>query len=128
MPLDTQLFADKINYSYICIVNEMEGRAVFHFVLKYRTIMDREKFENVVKAAADERGCSLVELMFNDDDNVFEVVIDKEGADVDIADCEYVHRAVLDAFDRNVEDYSLTVGSAGIDAAEADEMLKSIKE
>lgn len=98
---------------------------VFHYFLKN---MDREKFEKTVEAAAAGRGCSVVEIMFNDDDNVFEVVIDKEGADVDIADCEYVHRAVLAAFDRNVEDYSLTVGSRGIDASEADEMLKSIKE
>ncbi len=90
--------------------------------------MDREKFQNVVDTAVGERGCSLVELKFDDDDNVFEVVISKAGGSVDLSDCEYVHRAVLAAFDRNVEDYALTVGSAGMDAAEADEMLKSIKE
>lgn len=75
-----------------------------------------------------ERGCILAGVSFNDDDNVFEVVIDKEGADVELADCEFVHRAVLAAFDRNVEDYALTVGSAGIDAAEADEMLNTIND
>lgn len=82
----------------------------------------------VLEKAIAERGCTLVELEFDDDDNVFVVTIDKENADVELADCEYVHRAVLDAFDRNVEDYSLTVTSLGIDAAEADEMLKTIKE
>ena len=90
--------------------------------------MDRLEFEKVVEKAVAERGCSLVDIMFNDDDNVFEVTIDKADADVDLADCEYVHRAVLTAFDRNIEDYALTVGSVGIDAAEADEMLKSINE
>ena len=90
--------------------------------------MDRKEFENVVEKAALERGCSLVDIMFNDDDNVFEVTIDKPGADVELADCEYVHRAVLAAFDRNIEDYALTVSSVGIDAAEADEMLNTIKE
>ena len=90
--------------------------------------MDRTAFEKVVEKAVAERGCSLVDIMFNDDDNVFEVTIDKVGADVELADCEYVHRAVLAAFDRNVEDYALTVGSVGIDAAEADEMLKDINE
>ena len=90
--------------------------------------MDRKEFENVVETAVRERGCTLVDIMFNDDDNVFEVTIDKPDADVDLADCEYVHRAVLAAFDRNVEDYALTVGSVGIDAAEADEMLKTINE
>lgn len=91
--------------------------------------MDRKEFENVVEKAALERGCSVVDIMFNDDDNVFEVTLDKAGdADVTLDDCEYVHRAVLFAFDRNVEDYALTVGSAGIDAAEADEILNTIKE
>ena len=90
--------------------------------------MDLVKFKEVVTLAAIERGCELVELMLNDDDNVFEVVIDRKDGNVDLGDCEYVHRAVLAAFDRNIEDYALTVGSAGIDAAEADEMLKTINE
>ena len=90
--------------------------------------MDRKEFDNVVENAARERGCSVVDIMFNDDDNVFEVTLDKADADVSLEDCEHVHRAVLAAFDRNVEDYALTVGSAGIDAAEADEILNTIKE
>lgn len=104
----------------------MEGRGGLPFIFEMH--MDREKFQEVVDMAVRERGCSIVELKFDDDDNVFEVVISKEGGSVDLSDCEYVHRAVLAAFDRNIEDYALTVGSAGIDAAEADEMLKSIKE
>ena len=103
----------------------MEGPEEVFFFIGY---MDRTEFEKVVEKAVAERGCSLVDIMFNDDDNVFEVTIDKAEADVALEDCEYVHRAVLAAFDRNVEDYALTVGSVGIDAAEADEMLKSIKE
>ena len=90
--------------------------------------MDLVKIKEVVTLAATERGCELVELMLNDDDNVFEVVIGRKDGNVDLGDCEYVHRAVLAAFDRNIEDYALTVGSAGIDAAESDEMLKTINE
>lgn len=90
--------------------------------------MQRKEFEAVVMKAVSERGCRLVEIDFNDDDNVFEVTIDKEGAPVDLEDCEYVHRAVLAAFDRDVEDYALTVGSLGIGAEEADEILKTIEE
>lgn len=89
--------------------------------------MERNKFEEVATAAAKERGCVIVETLFNDDDNVFELVLDKPEAGADIEDCEYVHRAILSAFDRDVEDYSLTVGSCGISAEEADELLKSIK-
>lgn len=82
----------------------------------------------MVAAAASERGCSVVGIDFDDFDNVFEVAISKEGGAVSLDDCEYVHRAVLDTFDRNVEDYALTVGSAGMDAAQADEILKTIEQ
>lgn len=89
--------------------------------------MEKEKLENVIVKAASERDCRMVELTFNDDDNVFEVTIDKveAGSPVDLQDCEYVHRAVLKAFDRDVEDYALTVSSLGISAEEADRMLGS---
>ena len=90
--------------------------------------MDRNDFQKVIDLASAERGCTIVEVSFDDDDNVFEVIIDKEGSDVSLEDCEYVHRAVLTAFDRNIEDYSMTVSSRGIDAAEADEMLKTIND
>ena len=90
--------------------------------------MDKNEWLKVVGQAAQERGCTLVDLDFNDDDNIFVVTIDREDGTVDIADCEYVHRAVLQAFDRDVEDYSLTVTSRGMDAEEADELLKTIKE
>lgn len=86
--------------------------------------MDRSKFDKVIEQAASECGCKIVEVSWDDDDNVFEVTIDREDAsDVSLDDCQHVHRAVLDAFDRNVEDYSMTVSSLGIDAAEADAML-----
>lgn len=90
--------------------------------------MDREQFYSVVEGAVAQRGCTLVDIAFDDDDNNFEVTIDKPEADVELADCEFVHRAVLKAFDRDIEDYSLTVTSLGIDADEADEMLKTINE
>ena len=102
----------------------MEGPVEVFFFIS----MDRTEFEKVVEKAVAERGCSLVDIMFNDDDNVFEVTIDKADADVELADCEYVHRAVLAAFDRNIEDYALTVGSAGISGAEADALLKEMEE
>lgn len=90
--------------------------------------MEQKELQKVIEKAAQERGCSVYELMFNDDDNVFEVTLDKEGTGVDLEDCEYVHRAVLSAFDRNIEDYALTVGSRGISSEEADSLLKTINE
>ena len=90
--------------------------------------MNRNKFESVLAQAAAERGCAVVELAFDDDDNIFEVTIDKKDGLVDLEDCEYVHRAVLGAFDRNVEDYSLTVGSLGLSPEEADKILETIND
>lgn len=90
--------------------------------------MQRKEFEEVVLRAAAERSCEVVAIDFNDDDNVFEVTLDKADGLVDLEDCEYVHRAVLAAFDRDVEDYALTVGSAGLSPEEAEEILKTINE
>lgn len=89
--------------------------------------MERTALLDVLGTAAKERGCVIVETAFDEDDNVIEVTIDKENENVSLADCEFVHRAVLAAFDRNVEDYALTVSSAGISGAEADEMLRNIE-
>ena len=83
---------------------------------------------DVLEKAAAVRGCKVVGLDFNDDDNIFDVTIDREDGPVCLDDCEFVHRAVLDAFDRNVEDYALTVGSLGIGKEEADEILKTIND
>jgi ribosome maturation factor RimP len=90
--------------------------------------MDRTELQKVLDAAALVRGCAVVALDFDEDDNVIDVTISKEGGDVNLGDCEFVHRAVLAAFDRDVEDYALTVGSAGISGAEADALLKEMEE
>ena len=90
--------------------------------------MDQKELQKVLEAAAGQCGCTVYGLLFNDDDNVFEVTLDKQGESVTLADCEQVHRAVLSAFDRDVEDYSLTVSSRGITAEEADALLKTIED
>lgn len=90
--------------------------------------MQREEFEKTVRQAAQERGCEVVGIDFNDDDNIFEVTLDRASGPVGLDDCEFVHRAVLAAFDRDVEDYALTVGSLGISAEEADRILEQEQE
>ena len=90
--------------------------------------MDRTELQKVLDAAAFERGCSVAALDFDEDDNVIDVTITKDGGAVNLGDCESVHRAVLAAFDRDVEDYALTVGSAGISGAEADALLKEMED
>ena len=90
--------------------------------------MDRTELIKVLETAAAGRGCAVAALDFDEDDNVIDVTITKDGGSVNLGDCEYVHRAVLAAFDRDVEDYALTVGSAGISGAEADSLLKEMED
>ena len=87
--------------------------------------MEKKELQPVLEKAAAERACSIVALELDDDNNI-EVTIDKEGG-ADLADCEYVHRAVLAAFDRDIEDYALTFGTAGISSEEADELRANEK-
>ena len=87
--------------------------------------MEKTELQPVLEKAAAERTCRIVGIVA-DDDNNFDVTIDKDGG-ADLADCEYIHRAVLAAFDRDIEDYALTVGTAGISPEEADELLANEK-
>lgn len=103
-------------------VNEIEAAKVLYFLLWN---MEKTELQPVLDKAAAERGCRVVEIAA-DDDNNFDVTIDKDGG-ADLADCEFVHRAVLAAFDRDIEDYALTVGSLGISPEEADTLLASDK-
>ncbi len=87
--------------------------------------MEKNELLPVVEQAVAERACTLSGLELDDDNNI-EITIDKAGG-ADLADCEYVHRAVLAAFDRDIEDYALTVGSLGISSEEADRLLSQDK-
>ena len=69
-----------------------------------------EKMTPVVES----RGCFVVEVEVSPDNDITFTIEKSEGA-VEMEDCIAVNNAFLDAFDRDVEDYSLTVTSAGLD-------------
>ena len=60
------------------------------------------------------RGCYLVEVTVSKENDV-EVVIESEEGVVDLEDCVAISRYFETVFDREKEDYSLTVTSAGLD-------------
>jgi ribosome maturation factor RimP len=68
----------------------------------------------VTEAAANRQGCYVVDITVTRDNDIT-VVLDKETGTVGMEDCIAVNDAVLAAFDRDVEDYALTVTSAGLD-------------
>ncbi|MBR4740372.1 MAG: ribosome assembly cofactor RimP [Bacteroidales bacterium] len=76
--------------------------------------MTKEQITQAVEQAVAERGCFLVEVTVSKDNDI-EVVIEKEEGVVDWEDCSAIDKVVHEAFDQDVEDYALTVSSAGLD-------------
>jgi len=76
--------------------------------------MTKEQITKAVEQAVAERGCFLVDVTVSADNDI-EVVIEKETGDVDWEDCSAIDKVVHEAFDQDVEDYALTVSSAGLD-------------
>lgn len=76
--------------------------------------MQKDLILQKTEPAVTGRGCFVVDLALGKDNDIV-LTIEKEDGVVELADCEAVNDAFLDAFDRDVEDYSLTVTSAGLD-------------
>ena len=76
--------------------------------------MDKELILKTIAPAVEKRGCFVVEVTVSKDDDIV-LTIEKEAGDMDLEDCVAVNDAFLAAFDKDVEDYSLTVTSAGLD-------------
>ena len=76
--------------------------------------MTKEQIIQAVDAAVAERGCFLVEVSVSAVNDI-EIIIEKEEGVVDWDDCAAIDRVMHEAFDQDVEDYSLTVSSAGLD-------------
>ncbi|MBR1569281.1 MAG: ribosome assembly cofactor RimP [Bacteroidales bacterium] len=76
--------------------------------------MKREQIIQAVETAAAERGCFLVDVTVSAENDI-EIVIEKEEGIVDWEDCAAIDKVMHEAFDQDVEDYALTVSSAGLD-------------
>ena len=75
-------------------------------------MIDKTVLEQVINDALEGTKMYLVTLKVSKD-NIIDVALDSDE-DITIDDCVAVNDVVLDAFDRDVEDYELTVGSYGI--------------
>ncbi len=76
--------------------------------------MEKGQILESIGKAVQERGCFIVDVSVSNDNDIV-ISIEKETGDVDLEDCVSVNDAFLAAFDKDVEDYSLTVTSAGLD-------------
>lgn len=85
---------------------------IFSITLIRNNMIDKTALTQVINDALEGTDMFLVEVKVSRD-NIIDVALDSMG-DINIDDCVMVNNAVLDAFDRDVEDYELTVGSYGI--------------
>ena len=79
-----------------------------------KRIMNKEQIIKAVETAVAQRGCFLVEVTLSKDNDI-EIIIEKEEGVVDWEDCAAIDKVMHEAFDQDVEDYALTVSSAGLD-------------
>ena len=76
--------------------------------------MKKEQIIQAMEPVISGRGCFLVEVKLSADNDI-EIVIEKGEGIVDWEDCAAIDRAMHEVFDQDVEDYALTVSSAGLD-------------
>ncbi|MBQ8856247.1 MAG: ribosome assembly cofactor RimP [Bacteroidales bacterium] len=71
----------------------------------------------IIDAINDEivaRGCFIVDISVSKDNDII-LTVEKEEGTIDLDDCVSLSRYFETKFDREAEDYSLTVSSAGLD-------------
>mgnify|MGYP002626142148 CR=1 FL=1 len=99
---------------YFCGSIRERGHSGFlvFIINKIKTMIDKTSLEQVINEALEGTKMFLVSIKVSKD-NVIDVALDSDE-DITIDDCVAVNDAVLAAFDRDQEDYELTVGSYGI--------------
>ena len=76
--------------------------------------MEKETILKTMEPVVVGRGCFIVDVVVSKDNDVT-LIVEKETGEVALEDCVALNDAFLEAFDKDVEDYSLTVSSAGLD-------------
>ena len=75
------------------------------------------KTSDIIDAVGGEivaRGCFIVDVSVSKDNDIV-LTIESENGKIELEDCVSLSRYFETRFDREVEDYSLTVSSAGLD-------------
>lgn len=76
--------------------------------------MNKGEITRKMEEAAASRGCFLVDVAVGRDNDIV-LTLEKDAGSVSLEDCTAVNDAFLAAFDKDAEDYALTVTSAGLD-------------
>ena len=75
-------------------------------------MIDREKLKEFISSQLEGTSLFMVDLSVSKDNDI-QVVIDSDEP-LSIEECEKLTRAIESEFDRDLEDYTLEVGSAGL--------------
>lgn len=75
-------------------------------------MIDKKLLTDVVEAAIEGTSLFLVDIQINPGNSIVVEIDSAEGVDID--SCAAITRKIEDAFDRDIEDYELEVGSAGL--------------
>ena len=76
--------------------------------------MNVSEIKDAISTEIVARGCYLVDVTVSKD-NEIEVIIESEEGRIELDDCVAISRYFETCFDREKEDYELTVTSAGLD-------------
>ncbi len=84
------------------------------FVIYPKIMITSEALSNTIANYLTENGLFLVDIEISKDNDIT-IAVESRESDVKIDNCIDIDRIVSGVFDRDVEDYSLTVTSAGLD-------------
>ena len=76
--------------------------------------MNVSEIKDALQSELVARGCFLVDVSVSKDNDIV-VTIESENGKIELDDCVSLNRYFETQFDRETEDYSLTVSSAGLD-------------
>lgn len=76
--------------------------------------MNIQTITEAISEVLAQRGLFLVEVKISRDNDIT-ITVESEKSIVTLDDCEVINRFFTETFDQDVEDYSLTVTSAGLD-------------
>ena len=89
------------------------GTEVSFFYVQKRRMIRKETIETLANEHLSHTELQLVEVKVSEENDI-EVIITREGGGVSIDDCVALSRHIESKLDRDKEDFSLMVGSAGI--------------
>jgi len=76
--------------------------------------MDIKDIREKIQGAVEARGCFITDITVSSDNDI-EIAIESEESIVEMDDCVAIDKAFHEIYDQDVEDYALTVTSAGLD-------------